>query len=97
MLMELVGESLAKQQLLTTTSSRTFKSAGTFNVVLHSITMDYVSPGRSDVTTIEAIPLSTTQMRVAIYAHDSAHDRGRKIISVGILVWSVAATMTSKL
>ena len=67
--MELVGETLAKEQLMSP------------SVVLESMSIDYISAGRG-VMTIEAEPLTKSQMRVVIYS-----DKGR-IVSDGSLRWS---------
>ena len=85
--MEIVGESLAKEQLKSSSSTTMPEME---EVVLESMSIDYVSAGRSRVLTIEAKPITMTQMRVTLY---SEHGR---IISVGRLVWS-AGVITSKL
>jgi hypothetical protein len=85
--MEIVGESLAKEQLKSSSSTTMPEME---EVVLESMSIDYVSAGRSGVLTIEAIPITLTQMHVTLY---SEHGR---IISVGRLVWSTGV-ITSKL
>lgn len=93
-LMEIVGGSLAKEQLKPPptsllASSTTFAEQGAVDIVLESMSIDYISAGgrRSGcVITIEAMPITKTQMRVTIYSEN------KSIVSIGRLVWSTATT-----